>query len=348
MVSSERSAAAARLSYPPGLTASQVLADCAILPAQPAAVSLSVPSQRVAGIDFLRIMAAVGIIWFHTEGAPYALIGYAGLPAFLLIYFSLVIKQSRAHTTGEFVRRRWDRLLKPWLFWSAAYGLCRVIKAAHTMDVSSIERMFSVETLLVGTRIHLWYLPYAFASGLLLHVLNRRIRETNDLMVVFAATFLGISALAAGAISLQTYHLAPPLPQWEFGLAALPLGLAVGRALTIPSRRTQMLLLSVVCTTTVGTSAILTSLGWGSTAIPYSLAMLLVCLAYGWQINGNGLIATVAPLTLGMYLLHPLVICGLTQFLPAEGHYAAFVILAACVSGAVTWALMQTPLRRFI
>lgn len=302
----------------------------------------------MAGIDLLRIVAAVGIIWFHTEGAPYPQIGYAGLPVFLLIYFSLVTKQSQLHPTGEFLRRRWDRLLKPWLFWSAVYGACRVAKAVCAMDAGSLEQMLSVETLLVGTCIHLWYLPYAFVAGLFLHVLNRRMRKVNDTTVVLAATFIGAFVLAAATVSLQIHQLPPPLPQWEFGLAAIPLGLAVGRSLGIPSHRAQRLLVSIICAIPLGTGAILTSLGFVSTATPYGLAILLVCLAYGWQINANGFITTVAPLTLGIYLLHPLVMHGLLPVLPAQGHYAAFIILAACVCGMVTWGLMQTPLRRFV
>lgn len=348
MAPSESSSAAARLPYLPGLNASPALAAGDIPRAQSAPRLLSVPAQRVAGLDLLRIIAAVGIIWFHTKGAPYAQIGYAGLPVFLLIYFSLVTRQSQLHATGEFLKRRWDRLLKPWLFWSAVYGVCRVAKAAYALDTGSLEQMFSVETLLVGTCVHLWYLPYAFASGLFIHVLNRRMLKVNDTTVVLAATLLGALVLVAGTVSLQIHRLPPPLPQWEFGLAAIPLGLAVGRSLAVPSRRTRRLLVSLIGATTLGTCAILTSLGFSSTATPYSLAILLVCLAFGWQINTNGFITTVAPLTLGIYLLHPLVMRGLLPLFPAQGHYAAFIILTACISGAVTWGLLQTPLRRFV
>jgi peptidoglycan/LPS O-acetylase OafA/YrhL len=172
---SARLSATAGLSRSPAVDASQVLQDRILSRAQPISAPLSLPLQRVAGIDLLRIIAAVGIIWFHTDGAPYAQIGYAGLPAFLLIYFSLVTKQSQAHATREFLRRRWARLLKPWLFWSIVYGTCRVIKAAYTGDFSSLEHMLFVGTLFIGTSIHLWYLPYAFLSGLLIYLLNRRI-----------------------------------------------------------------------------------------------------------------------------------------------------------------------------
>ena len=74
----------------------------------------------------------------------------------------------------------------------------------------------------------------------------------------------------------------------------------------------------------------------------------LVCLAYGWQIKNNGWIAALAPLTLGIYLIHPLVIHAFRQVLAPEQNYAAFVVLAAGISGLIVLGLMHTPLRRFV
>jgi hypothetical protein len=162
------------------------------------------------------------------------------------------------------------------------------------------------------------------------------------------ATLVGALTLTTCTAGLHTYELPPPLPQWEFGLAAIPLGLALGRSLTIPSRRRQVGLLGMISLTTLGTSALLMSRGFGSTLIPYSLAIVLVCLAYAWPIRSNGFIATVAPLTLGIYLVHPLVARGVLHILPAPGHYAAFILLTACLSALVTWGLRQTPLKRFV
>ncbi len=337
----------------------------------------SLPLERVAGIDLLRIMAAVGIIWFHMEGAPHRGIAYAGLPVFLLIFFSLVTRQSAARTTVEFVSRRWHRLLKPWLFWSLVYGSCRLAKAAGTADWHPLDEILSVKTLFIGTWVHLWYLPYAFVLGLLLHVLNRRISAVNPdvqrrcgpdaqpgriaarrawgghVWVVVTATVVGVVTLAACAVDMAGRALPPPLPQWEFGLATIPLGLAIGRSLAVPSRRAQVRLLLMIAGATVGASALLTSLGFRSMAVPYSLAVVLVCLAYLWPVKSNGFLSAVAPLTFGIYLIHPLVIYGLKHSLMrsgaagvlAEGHYAVAIILTTCLAGAVTWGLTKTPLR---
>jgi surface polysaccharide O-acyltransferase-like enzyme len=308
----------------------------------------AVPAQRLASIDLLRILAVVGIIWFHTEGAPHREIGYAALPVFLLLFFALITRQSQTCSTRHFLKRRWDRLLKPWLFWSVVYGVGRVTQAVCDRDLSCLANLLSLETLLAGTHIHLWYLPYAFASGLLLHVLNRPISKVNNNLVVFVATLVGVLTLSVCTLDTHVSVLRPPLPQWEFGLAALPVGLAVGRSLAMPSHRAQVRHLCMICVATTGTCAIATSFHAGSAPVPYGLAIVLVCLACGWQSNGNGFVAAVAPLTFGIYLVHPLAMYGVKHFFPADGHYAAFIALTTCLSGIVTWGLMRTPLRTVV
>jgi len=71
-----------------GLNVSQLIDDQAVAEAH--ALPLSLRSERIVSIDGLRILAAVGIVWFHTDGAPFRQIAYVGLPVFLLIFFSLI------------------------------------------------------------------------------------------------------------------------------------------------------------------------------------------------------------------------------------------------------------------
>jgi peptidoglycan/LPS O-acetylase OafA/YrhL len=309
------------------------------------AVPLLAPAPRMTSIDVVRIVAAVGIIWFHTQGAPYGAIGYAGLPVFLLCFLSLTAQRSHLYSTGCFLRRRWHRLLKPWLFWSGVYGTCRLAKAACAADPDALARLLSPETLLAGMCIHLWYLPYAFVAGLLIHLLNNRTAQIDDTRVVLAALFLGATALAACTVDTHGCRLMRPLPQWEFGLAAIPLGLAVGRALAHPSRRVRMRLLGLICGTTLAVCAALACLGRYSLPIPYGLGIVLVCLAHGWQVHPNRFVTAVAPLTFGIYLVHPLVMYGLKPLVALHGHYLGLIALTAAISAVLTWGLLKSPLK---
>ncbi len=304
--------------------------------------------ERIATIDALRILAALGIIWFHVEKAPFRQIGYAGLPVFLLLFYSLIVRQGRTYTTTQFLTRRWHRLVKPWLFWSVVYGLCRLAKALHGADWDSLSDMVSPGALVTGTYIHLWYLPYAFLSGFLLYEINIRTWNRNHAAVALGATIVAVATLTAYALGVLTWSVTVPLAQWQFGLAALPLGFAIGRCLVIPSRDQQRVLLSAVALATVALYVVLSARGRAEPVTPYILAVVLVCLAYLWQVRANTLLAAAAALTFGVYLIHPVVAYGLRHVVTADRYGAALVILTACISGLITWGLRKTPVRRFL
>lgn len=321
----------------------QVLCEAPAIPA-----SVSLPVERIANIDRLRILAAIGIAWFHTDGAPHRQIAYAGLPVFLLIFVSLLTRHGSENTTGSFLRRRSGRLLKPWLFWSVIYGLCRLTKAAQMMDLGALWDMVSLETLLAGTSIHLWYLPYAFVASVFLYELNRWTARINHAAVTLAAVLLGVAVLAVHASGMWDQGLMRPLPQWEFGLAALPLGIAVGRCLEISSRDRQRLWLLAISLIIVAECQILTSLGLHCSVIPYGIGVALVCLAYGWEIRSDFVVSSLAPLTFGVYLIHPLVAYALRHTLPSDGHCGLFVLLTVCVSALLVLLLKKTPIRHCV
>jgi len=311
----------------------------------PEAVSLS--AARVANIDRLRILAAIGIVWFHTENAPYRHIAYAGLPVFLLIFCSLLTSQGWRGTTAEFLKRRWHRLLKPWLFWSAVYGLCRLANALHTGDAMSLRQMLSAETLLAGPSIHLWYLPYAFLVGAVIHAMNRWTSHIREETVILANMAAGTVLLAVHATGVWT-HLGRPLPQWEFGLAALPLGVAVGKCLAIPSRDRGRLFLVGIALVVATECQILHRVGLGNPVLPHGIATMMVCLAYCWPIRSDAVVAALSPLAFGVYLIHPLVAHVLHRIPLANDSCLIAIPLTVSVAALAALVLRRTPLRRFV
>jgi surface polysaccharide O-acyltransferase-like enzyme len=333
------------------LRVSDISKECVLPWSGATTPSVRLPVTRVANIDRLRILAAVGIVWFHTEGAPYRQIGYAGLPVFLLVFFSLITMRGRADGMAHFLKRRWHRLLKPWLFWSAIYGLGEIVQALCSMNVDSLRGMLSPGSLLIGTHSHLWYLPYAFILGFVIYKLDGWTRRLNNVAVVFASTTIGVLVLAAHATGVFAFaHRAgEPLPQWLFGLAAIPLGFAIGRCLVIPSRETRGVLLSAICLVTLMTCTLLISCGATSATVPYTIAVALVCLAYAWPHNRSDVFVTyVAPLTFGVYLVHPLIAYATKRVLAADQNYAGYILLIACLSGLAVLILKRTPVRRFV
>ncbi len=310
-------------------------------------VPLSVESVRIANIDRLRIVAALGIVWFHTPAANWRAIGYSGLPIFLLLFASLVTNRSHLDTSRRFLKRRWSRLIVPWLFWSAVYALCSLSKALGSHDISDVWAALSIKTIFVGAHIHLWYLPYAFVWGLILHAVSAWTLRMSHAVVAAGAAVFGLLTLSGYVLVISGGALPAPLSQWAFAAPAIPLGFAIGRCQMIRDERTRRLLLLLIALAGGLVCLAIRSAGFISPAIPYGLATILVCLAYVFPGRTDSIVSWAAPLTFGIYVLHPLVDYGARHFLAARMYPGPFIVSVFCLSALVTCVLLRTPLRRF-
>jgi surface polysaccharide O-acyltransferase-like enzyme len=113
-----------------------------------------VVNLRNGFVDYCRLVAAFGIVWFHTEAPGYR-VAYTGLP-FFLVLLALPSRMSLAD--------RARRLLLPLLIWSVVYALFRAWNAAE--QGQALFGWWKPWMPLVGTSIHLWFLPFAFLVAL--------------------------------------------------------------------------------------------------------------------------------------------------------------------------------------
>lgn len=76
----------------------------------------------------------------------------------------LAFPAAQRNTFLHFGRSRAQRLLLPWLVWSAIYGAMKLAEVAVTGV--PLRHEFAPWMWLVGTAIHLWFLPFAFVTSL--------------------------------------------------------------------------------------------------------------------------------------------------------------------------------------
>lgn len=300
---------------------------------------------KIANIERLRILAAFGIVWFHTMNAPFRSVGYAGLPIFLLIFISLIVRYSDSHDFIGFVKRRASRLLLPWLFWSAIYGLC--ILGNNILTDKSVLNVFVTNNLLIGTSIHLWYLPYAFGIALCLYFINKFISKISGLIVVLITLFLSAVTLYISSI-VMSYNLVVPLPQWLFGLASLPLGIAIGRCSYLTNTKTGIMLLMMIVFITLIACLLLMRMDYPYLVLPYGIGTTLVCIAYLWHGQYGRFTAGMASLTYGIYLIHPLV-GYFVKFIDVFRQFTYLSIIGTFfISALLIFVMKKSVLRRFI
>ena len=299
-------------------------------------------SRRYA-YDGLRVFAALGIVWFHvTDPGISHSIGYAGLPIFLALSFQLAVQPADHEPFSAYVRRRSQRLLLPFLFWSAFYAL--VIGYLRARQGLPFARPTWLG-LLRGPSIHLWYLPYAFAGTLVIRLLQRLSAPAPG---VWAAALgaTGCALLAAHSALVAAFDPQPPFAQWWYGAPAIGIGFALGYLRNLAHRRASYSLL--LATGVLAACAYAGSRSDNSTALSYGVGLGLVLAASFARIPNLPVVSRLASLTLGIYLLHPFVLIMLDGIAGPVASVTARFAVALFGAFAMSWMLQRFAFGRIV
>ncbi|MDB5661222.1 MAG: hypothetical protein JWS10_3837 [Cypionkella sp.] len=256
-------------------------------------------SPRNGSIDLLRGLAAFGIVWFHAK-APQASLGLSGLTVFLLLL--IVMNASPLIPFERAVADRANRLLRPWVVWSAIYALAKTAQAMHSNHPLSDE--FSSSMLLCGPALHLWFLPFSFFALVALSGLERRVSLQTRGFFGFSLV-LCLFALPVSD-SLANATLGHPLLEWAAAIPPLVIGVALRSAGSSPVRQCIVLSAAILSFAGVfGTS--------GEAPIGVLIGLVLVLLALNFSIPDTSASRWVAFMSMAIYLMHPIFLSPLAR-----------------------------------
>lgn len=258
--------------------------------------------MRNGTIDFMRLVAAGGIVMFHAQ-APGQAFGLAGLHFFLMLIPVLHFASSGPpKTIAETVSEKASRLLLPWLTWSAIFGSLKLAEVASTN--ATLEQEFFLWMLATGPAIHLWFLPFAFIASVICSYLVTPFRALVALSS-WSGPMVALASLSVAVIIAQTTdpYNTPPLAQYLAAFPALLSGFAFASLTTIRQK-------ALLCAMITGVAAIL---GWTNGLLQLSVASaaLLFCAAVPRKASLFSSLA--ASISLTVYLAHPLVLSVLER-----------------------------------
>lgn len=304
-------------------------------------------SERIANIERLRILAACGVASFHTHLVFPRSLGVIGFIILMLCFCVFTVNKSRPYDLADLARQRAQRLLKPWLFWSVVYGILALAKVIYE-DVPFSE-VFSPTMFLTGTRIHLWFLPFAFVAAVFLVLVHRTIITIPIGVTIPSAVVIGALCLFGCSILTQSVQpLKTPVGQWLLGLPAVPLGFAIGQSTLLETSQHRHRYLWVFSATVVSGLA-LALLGFRvKFAVRYIVAVAMVCSVLYWPGKPDVISRTLAPLSYGIYLIHPLVVAFLIRLMSVEQHPFVLFVLVIFVSALMTLIIKRTALMQFV
>jgi len=276
-------------------------------------------------IEWVRVAAACGVVWFHVAGGPGKQLGYAGLICFILI---AVVFQAAGAEKDAFAAYFWKksiRIIPPWLFWFGFYGLFNAARGKALFPYST----GLAANVLTGPWIGLWFLPFILLTSGVVYGLARATACFKPLALAAGSLAIGMVALGVlpHAPGLWPTMNHPPWSQWIHALPALPIGLGVhGVMKTTGATRliAMMVLLTVVETVCIDL--------WDSSsgvAILYGVAVLVVGVGYLIPSRLPCAVTRFGGLCLGVYLVHSCVMSGLKIFPVARE--APWLLFAATV-----------------
>lgn len=153
-------------------------------------------------IDYGRLLAAFGIVWFNAQ-APGDRIAYLGLPFFLVLL---------ALPSTSTLSARARRLLIPFVVWSLIYAMLNTALALKGSAPSF--GWWEWNMLLSGTWLHLWFLPFAFMVAVVAPWFRHPLAS------------LGVALLTAALLSLNGSPEPIPLGQWTISVIPVLTGIA--------------------------------------------------------------------------------------------------------------------------
>lgn len=184
----------------------------------------ALPAEKFLWIDNLRALATIGVIVLHVSGPLIYRFGEISMswwwigdifnslvrcsvPIFLMVTGALLLPKE--YPLSTFLKRRFLRVLVPFLFWASIHILMNLILKIHSGEV------YDVKTALdnIGTKInsgvayHYWYVYLIIGIYLFLPILGKWVRNSTDKEVLyFLILWLVITLLSQTPVARFKYY----------------------------------------------------------------------------------------------------------------------------------------------
>ncbi len=291
-----------------------------------AAATIQREKKRSAWIEWTRVIAIMGVVWFHADG-PYRFLSPAAMIAFVIFGCAFIKRTESAAQFGTALRSRAERLLLPWLVWSVIYGALRCFEAYRNGE--PLLNWWEPSMWLYGTWVHLWFLPMLFFVTVVVLLLDVSEAKTRKRLVEPFGWML-----VAGSpiwVQFELMDLGKPFHQWSAVVTAVGIGILMrGIRPGAEGVWKRVGLILIVNTVALGVAALTMS-----THTDYLLKHAMGALAIvAWipLVKGSRVGVALGALTMTVYLAHPLIILVLARGVNLNISPAAFAALCIVAS----------------
>jgi surface polysaccharide O-acyltransferase-like enzyme len=331
-------------------------------------------NHRNANIDLLRVLGSMAVVWGHVSATVvlahpdiHSFQWWAAniidaftrwsVPIFLLISGSLLLRSPSSSSFAEFYKKRAIRLLPPIVFWTAVYFVLRWF----TEDNFGWKNVMG--GIIAGTPYyHLWYIYMLIGLYLATPFLHLLVSKSNpNALRILILGLFAVSSIESALGSRGVTFFTAFVPLLGYYLAGYYLTAQRNEFKCSPP---FLVSIAVLCAGIIAASAGALFPVFGMKAVEnmysclnpiavvMSICVFLLFLRTERFLPMCKLIRRLAPLTLGIYAIHPIWLSaigksGVTAFLlhPVIG-IPVTVALAFTLSSLSTGLLARVPFLR--
>lgn len=341
------------------------------------------PPTRVkrSEVPYIRAIAAMAVVQMHAVGeavfnfnpdAPFDERWWAGnlyysalrwaTPFFIMLSGSVMLTPGRVEPTGDFLRKRMNRILPPFVFWSVLYLLYQYRGNIWDDNLPTWREVFN-KVVFEDVYYHLWFIPMIIGLYLLTPIFQIFIRHAKrfdiEYFLVFSFLVTGLQHFIQNLLVVKYigwlgyigfyvlgYYLSQYTIRWSKWLYALAI-------LSIPFTAVVTWLL----TKQAGAYNNLVFVYFSPNVVIMSAALFYYLCQKDWAAFAvrypwlNGFMQWLAPLSFGIYFVHVMIIDALKNgYLgPNTAYYVFFgwpvppmigALLSAIVAAAYSMVLI--------
>lgn len=336
-------------------------------------------------LDVAKVVAIIAVVVFHTTGELlnageiHTSAWWVGnltmasvrwcVPVFVMISGALLLDPTKTEPLNTFYRKRLSRVLLPLLFWSIFYmGWIWYKGAIQNKPPSTISM---VRLIIEGkTYYHMWFLfmilgLYFFTPFFRKVIAHTSVRDLWVLVISLLALVLADSLLSS-VITMRDELTSPPPPFVTMSLPYIPyffLGYLIRFQSPQPPRWLMVLVFGVAMALCASGQYLgrhlelpaLASYAYsnvGLCVMAMAIAVMYLLKGSRWPIFSAAFTRTLALLTLGVYLIHPIILeCFIRnglgiQTLKTPWWLPVLATLVTVTSFFLSWLILKIPLLR--
>lgn len=259
-----------------------------------------------------------------------------GVPLFLMISGALLLHKDEPIST--FFKKRFAKILIPFLFWSIFYYLYR---ASGSADVIS----FVKDLLSNNIMYHLWYFYIIIPLYLLIPLLRKIIKQI-PLNYILAYSLIASSIVTLnGLLGLMDFYLLVYANPFSGGLAYLLLGYAIThkdfkiKYINVYAVISVLVIIfgTYILTDYTGMFSGILYEAFGLPVAAYAVAVFLFMKEkYKDATSNSWFISQLSTHSFGIYLLHPIVLIMVTEYMQKFSLFVGGGILSHIIAFTAT------------